>query len=146
MAYADTMRVSTATLEIIAGLIEGIFSSGFPATWTAWAPTYGASGAMTYTTVTTTTARYIRIGKLVFFVIDANGTTGGTANTTLTFTLPVTAASQNHVMGGQIFQASGKAAYAVIAGSTGSVSLYDSSNLSLSAGTYIRVAGVYEAA
>jgi len=66
-----------------------------------WVPTYGSNGSMTYTSVTTTIAEYHQIGKLVFFQIHANGTTGGTAATGITFTLPVTpAASATYQIGG----------------------------------------------
>jgi len=146
MAYADSMRSSTCTLETIATLIEGIFASTYGLTWSTWSPTYGASGAMTYTAVTSTSARYIQIGKLVFFNLDAVGTTGGVANTTLTFSLPVTCSGRNHCMGGQIYQAAGKASQVIVSSGGGSALLYDSSNLSLAASTYLRVAGIYEAA
>lgn len=58
--------------------------------WTTWTPTYGASGAMTWGTITTAHARYCQIGKVVFFDIIATGTTADAASDGLTFTLPST--------------------------------------------------------
>ena len=42
-----------------------------PITLTAWTPTYSATGAMTFTGVSTTSANYTQVGKLVFFQLDA---------------------------------------------------------------------------
>lgn len=57
--------------------------------WTDWTPSYGGIGAMTYTTVTTTFAKYCRIGNMVYIMWNCIGTTGGVANSGITFTLPV---------------------------------------------------------
>jgi hypothetical protein len=59
--------------------------------WTTWTPTYGASGAMTYTSVTTQVGRYTAnpFTRKVTCRIYSYGTTGGTASTGLTFTLPI---------------------------------------------------------
>ncbi len=57
--------------------------------WVTWAPTYSASGSMTWLTITTTFARWRRIGKQVFIEIQASGTTGGVASNYLRFTLPI---------------------------------------------------------
>lgn len=91
MAYADGIRTTTATMNGVADLIEGIFTSTFPLSWLTWVPTYSASGTMTFTSVTTSYAYYIRIGGLVLFHISASGTVGGTPSTGLRFTVPVTA-------------------------------------------------------
>ena len=45
--------------------------------WQTWTPTYGGGGSMTFTSVTTTRARYLPIGGLVFGMIRFSGTTGG---------------------------------------------------------------------
>ncbi len=84
MAYADTLRTSAATLEIAAGLIEGIGSSTYPLTWTAWTPTYTGGGG---TWAGSGTAKYIQIGKLVLFWVAASATLSGTT-AYLTYTLP----------------------------------------------------------
>jgi hypothetical protein len=59
--------------------------------WTAWTPTYGGSASMTWGTVTTRVANYIKVGKTVFYRIDAVGTTAGTAASNISFSLPVAA-------------------------------------------------------
>ena len=56
-----------------------------------WTPTYTGSASMTYTSVTTSVAKYEQIGKRVSFHIEAFGTVGGTPDHSVEFTLPVTA-------------------------------------------------------
>lgn len=70
--------------------------------WTDYTPTYDASESMTFTSVTSFIARYIRIGDMVALQVTATGTTGGTASNSLTFTLPITAAASgtNVLQGG----------------------------------------------
>lgn len=58
-----------------------------------WNPTYGASGSMTWTSISTNYAKYLRRGNIVYFTINATGTIGGTASSDLTFSLPVDFAS-----------------------------------------------------
>jgi hypothetical protein len=53
-------------------------------------PTYSASGSMTYTSVTTTTAKYIIFGQNIYLNVRTIGTTGGTAATRLQCTAPFT--------------------------------------------------------
>lgn len=67
------------------------FSSADCSNWTSWTPTYTASGLMTISSVTTTYAKYFKLGNLVFFQLEATGTTGGVASTDIYFTLPVNA-------------------------------------------------------
>lgn len=55
-----------------------------------WTPTWGASGSMTFSSVTTTHARYAENGNIVHFYIAGSGTIGGTVSTIVTFTLPGT--------------------------------------------------------
>lgn len=119
-------------------------------TGTSWTPTYTASGSMTYTSVTTTVAKYIQVGKLVYFYLSATGTTGGTTNNTIYFTLPVTAASTS----GAIFAANISPAGGVAVGGFATLNTtsqagfrrYDSGNITLGASTGITVSGFYEAA
>lgn len=59
--------------------------------WTSWTPTLSASGSMTYTSTSITYAKYIQIGKLVYFKVFFTGTVGGTPSNGLNFTIPVTA-------------------------------------------------------
>lgn len=58
--------------------------------WTDWTPTLTASGSMTWTSRTITEARYMQIGKIVFFKVGITGTIGGSLSTELQFTLPST--------------------------------------------------------
>jgi hypothetical protein len=54
-----------------------------------WQPTYGATGSMTYTSVTTTEALYRVLPNNLFRIqLFTQGTTGGTAANNLTATLP----------------------------------------------------------
>lgn len=148
MAYADTIRVSTATINDVADSIEGIFTSTFPATWSSWTPTYSASGSMTFTTVTTQYGRYLQIGKLVFFQLWASGTTGGTANTTISATLPIAAAATVTVpIAATVFDATYSLglAFATNAGVV-DVSKSAGGNWALGASKSIFVGGFYEAA
>lgn len=55
---------------------------------TSYTPTYGASGAMTLTSITTVYARYQVHDGFYTFDISFYGTTGGVANTSLTVTIP----------------------------------------------------------
>lgn len=93
MAFADLIRSAIATWEDVADLIEGIFTSSYPLAYTTWVPSYGAGGSMTYTSVTTTYARYWQCGDHGECTIYARGTTGGSASAYLTVTLPFTSAA-----------------------------------------------------
>lgn len=56
--------------------------------WTDWSPTYSTSGTMTFAVTALAYARYIQLGEMLWFRVDATGTTGGVASTGITFTLP----------------------------------------------------------
>lgn len=56
-----------------------------PGTYT---PSYGAAASMTFGSVTTSIGMYHKINRLCFVQIYFNGTTGGTASSYITFTLP----------------------------------------------------------
>jgi hypothetical protein len=101
MAYADTGRSATATLETLCTLIEGIFGSTYDLTWTAGpTPTYGGLASLTFTSVTTTYSKYIRVGKLVIWMLSCTGTTGGTDGNTLTATTPIVPKTGQTAFGG----------------------------------------------
>lgn len=68
-----------------------------PGEWTTWSPTYGASGGGTITTMTTNTARYCIVNKLVSLQINATVTNAGTGTGFLSFTLPVTAKNTRQI-------------------------------------------------
>jgi len=116
--------------------------------WTNWSPTYGGGGSMTYTSVTTTIARYCQIGKIVFFVLDCFGTTGGTADPHIEITLPSTPSQGSYsVTGGAVIydgaELAGSFINDAVAG-TIRVSKYDDSNWGLGPNKYIRLSGHYE--
>lgn len=57
-------------------------------TWQDWTPTFGAGTGMTFTSVSTISARYSKIGKVCLFKLSATGTIGGTPTWYVTATLP----------------------------------------------------------
>jgi len=61
--------------------------------WLSATPTYSAGASMTYTSVTTNYCKYKLIGNVVIFKFKSTGTTGGSASTTIRFTVPVTIAA-----------------------------------------------------
>jgi hypothetical protein len=58
--------------------------------WLGFTPTYSATGSMTYTSVTTGTNLYKITDKTLDCILFARGTTGGSASTTITATMPLT--------------------------------------------------------
>jgi hypothetical protein len=146
MAYADTIRSTTCTMEDVAAAIEGIVCATYPLTWTAWTPTYSANGGMTFVSVTTTTARYLQFGKLVGYYLFANGTTAGTASTGVTFTLPVTAANSSHGCTAAAQDTTNMAGFGSGDTAKATIYKYDFSNWGLGSSRIIRASGFYEAA
>lgn len=57
--------------------------------WLTWQPVYSGGASMTYSSVTTDIARYKILGETALISINAMGTTGGTANSNLQFTAPI---------------------------------------------------------
>ena len=117
--------------------------------WQDWTPTYGAAGSMTYTSVTTNVAKYLIIGKMLFYFIEASGTTGGTGSTYLTFTLPkdaTTDATTGANLGtGWGADSSSFATYtAFMSASIAQVYKYDVSNWTLGANRQFSLSGFYE--
>jgi hypothetical protein len=121
--------------------------------WETWSPTLGATGSMTWTSTSVTWAKYIQIGKNVYFRVKATGTTGGTASNALTFTVPI-AANTEMITG---FASVGPAyvgdsvstmGFSFFNNSTTEVAVrrYDGANFGLGASRSITVTGVYEAA
>jgi len=109
-----------------------------PTGWTAWTPTYPTTSAgMTFTSVTTTFAYYIRQGDMVTCAICATGTTGGSAGPGIDFVLPVTSADigQTQAAGAYTYDAADRAGMVwITANSTiASVRKYDASNWALAA-------------
>lgn len=57
--------------------------------FSTWTPAVTASGSMTVSGVTITTAQYTQVGPLIFFQVSASFTLGGTAATDVYISLPV---------------------------------------------------------
>lgn len=114
--------------------------------WTAYVPTV-ASGTGTITTVGTKTARFRRIGKLIFFQADVTITTDGTADTNIQIGLPVTAAAFASNVNGVENAISGKLLRCAIlaSGAVVIVTNYDNTYPSGDGARFI-ISGVYEAA
>jgi len=120
--------------------------------WTTYAPTFDASGTMTFTSVTAHIARYCQIGKLVTLQIYATGTTGGTAAAGLRFSLPIAPAytTTNYVGGGCMAITTGDSRGGFFAYSSSSskvvVYLYDQGDYGLGASTGFSLQMTYEVA
>jgi hypothetical protein len=71
------------------------------AVWETWTPTLTPSVG-SYTTATVNSARYGRIGKLVYGQIIFTITTIGTGSGNPIFTLPITATNQQFIAIGQV--------------------------------------------
>lgn len=94
-------------------------------------PSYGASGSMTYTSITTSIAQYAVQGNVCIGFVDASGTVGGTPSNNLYFVEPVGASSaqQNAAQGVGGGYMQNEAAFCFI-NSTGLQSAnYDNTNL-----------------
>jgi hypothetical protein len=152
MAYADSIRTSTATMNAAATLIDGIGSSTSTLAWSSWTPTYSGSGSLTFGTVTTNYGKYIQLGKFVVFVLRATGTTGGTTNDAILFTPPVNAAAATTtglaIGAGTVTDSTNGAGVCLRYTSVSSFAVYKESfgNYGLGASRVINVIGLYEAA
>lgn len=62
---------------------------GYP-TWFNYTPTLSAASPMTYTSTSVNNARFRVNGQACHVFVDFTGTTGGTASSSLSFSLPVT--------------------------------------------------------
>lgn len=114
----------------------------------SWTPTYGAASPMTWSSITTDHALYMRFADLVIFSINATGTTGGTASTELNFTPPVTPrANVKFGSGCDVVENGGQQSGAWFR-FTSSENLFrvikrDASNWALSPNTGFRITGIY---
>lgn len=101
----DDQSVDLDPGDVVAGAIcEVVYDGSFfrllsPENWVvkAWSPSYGATGAMTFTGITTSRARYSLRGKICHIELSFSGTTGGTASTGITATLPAVAVNGTNV-------------------------------------------------
>lgn len=116
--------------------------------WTTWTPTYGAGTGMTFTSVSTISARYSKIGKVCLFQLSATGTIGGTPTWYVTAKLPFNATTFE-VFTAMVGSASnpnlGYCRTVSAGGNTIAVGYYDKSTLST--GDFsIYISGFYEVA
>ena len=113
----------------------------------SWTPTLSAGGSMTYTSTTINYAKYWRQGKKVFFAVDFTGTTGGTAHTDITMTLPIAAAGTSGVGGGCLITDGARLSGTWIASlnTTILITRYDANNWNLGSGRRVNINGWYEA-
>jgi len=68
-----------------------------------WAPTYSGNASMTFTSVSTTNARYYIDNTNLYHNVNASGTVGGTPSSQLRYTLPIsiiTSSSQSYSLAG----------------------------------------------
>lgn len=121
---------------------------GWPG-WFTWAPSWGATGAMTYTGVTAQAARFCVNGRLVYFALRGTGTTGGVASLAVTASMPVTpvaltGASLPVVCA--VTDGSAVAGRGTLDTSTGSLGIakVDGTNYGLGAGRVVYAEGFYE--
>ena len=70
------------------GQIDALRTIEVGGVWKNWTPNYTQYGTMTYTSITTHTAKYSKVGNLCFFKIDSAGTLGGTPIAQITFSPP----------------------------------------------------------
>jgi hypothetical protein len=110
----------------------------------SWTPTLGASGSMTYTGTTILASSYQRHGNFCKLWAAFSGTTGGTANKYLTFTLPVNAANLVNGAGVSIYEGGTTKLCGQLEQSSAStviVSRYDGANWGLGASRAVYVSG-----
>ena len=89
LTFADSLLNRFATLGTVRNLFHTLFTSAAPLEIQTWSPSYGGTGSLTYSSVTTNYAQYVEIGPLVLWALGCQGTTGGTTSYAVTATLPV---------------------------------------------------------
>lgn len=95
MAFTDPITTTAPTMEAVASLINTIFSSSYGLTFSTWTPSYSVTAPFTFTSTSPIFAKYVQVGKLVFFAVSFSGTAGGTLSSVIEVTLPVAAVNQN---------------------------------------------------
>jgi hypothetical protein len=120
---------------------------GFPH-WFSYTPTFTASGSMTIGALSIGYAKFCIIGRALTVQVQATFTTGGTASTTVNYTLPVTAEDTSANLGGwgMLFDPAAVGAANNIAGSGTLLAnrRYDNANWSLGTGRQVRTGITYE--
>ena len=101
---------------------------------------------MTYTSVTTNLAQYQRHGNRVDFMVNATGTTGGTASNELRISLPVALVGGTSMM--SVYIVIGPVISGISyhsASTTLAIGKYDGSNYPLQPNVTVSVSGFYRA-
>lgn len=120
--------------------------TGLSYTWKNWTPTIAASGSMTTASTSITAARYLQVGSIVHFSISFTTTTGGSAGTYITFTLPVTPASLVDSYGWVRDNGAYSAAFAYYSGGVMNISKSSPANWALTSNQVVHISGTYEVA
>lgn len=125
--------------------LPGIIPLGFD-DWFSWTPSWDCEGSMTFTSVSLRKAQFKVIGDMVYMLLDASGTTGGTASTGIQATLPINA-GDNYTRQAIAIYASGSenTGYALIQSSDNKILFRkaDTSNWGLGTGKYVFFNGAY---
>jgi hypothetical protein len=164
MAYSAPSTRTTGFLVTAAVWNQDIVdnqNAAFPlgvAGWTSYTPTLTQNATVTKTV---TYAKYQRVGRTIFFIVELLVTGTGTASNAIIVGLPVTAASANKIIGsGIVFDTSATALYKGLVNllSTTTVALYWTGDttvssigvVGMSAGLavndQVQLSGFYEAA
>ena len=116
----------------------------------SYTPSYGASGSMTFTSVTTTFARYQYLGgDLMYITFRADGTLGGTTSSQVSVSLPsgFGASDDSSVLSVRIRDGAGTdhpgSAFVTSVGNDIQVAKADFSNIALGSSAIIWASGIY---
>ncbi len=115
--------------------------------WLTWAPVYTASGSLTYTSVSTTFAKYKHTPNGIRWELRASGTLGGTASTQLLCTVPFEALQSANSPACGFGNTAGVSAVIFVTAATPdklTFSKYDISNYATSGACVLNAAGFYE--
>jgi hypothetical protein len=140
----NTANIATNTTSIATNTSD---IAAIKAAWASYTPTVSAtSGSLT---TTSTTGRYLQVGKTVYFTAQVTLTNVGTATGRINLGLPVTAGAGSYAVAGIEKQSTGSAITGLI-NPGGVVALIDGSsgltpNLIVN-GYVLLISGVYESA
>jgi hypothetical protein len=140
----NTTNIATNTTNIATNTTD---IAAIKAAWTSYTPTVSAtSGTLT---TTSTTGRYLQIGKTVYFTAQVTLTNVGTASGRISLGLPKTAGASSYVVAGVERQSTGNAITGLV-GSGGTTALIDgysglTPNMIVN-GYVLLIGGVYESA
>ncbi|MGB3044531.1 MAG: hypothetical protein WBB98_15230 [Xanthobacteraceae bacterium] len=142
---ADSDALKNLTWGGIKTALGAIFQA-IPGALSAWVPTISTNSG-TLGTVGTVTARYLQVGKLVFFSIKVPLVLGSSSPGGLNFTLPVTAsASASAAWSGIEAAVTGKMCVGFLNTTTqGRILFYDGTS-PIATGALVACSGFYEAA